>query len=53
MPLTDTACRNARPKEKVYKLSDSGGLYLLVHPNSGRYWRWKYRWQGKEKLLAL
>ena len=53
MPLSDTACRNAKPRDKAYKLSDSGGLYLLVHPNGGRYWRWKYRWMGKEKLLAF
>ena len=53
MALTDTACRNAKSKDKAYKLSDSGGMYLLVHPNGGRYWRWKYRWLGKEKLLAF
>lgn len=53
MSLTDAACRHAKSKDKAYKLSDGAGLYLLVHPNGGRYWRWKYRWMGKEKLLAF
>jgi integrase len=52
MPLTELGCKNARPRDKQYKLADGGGLYLLVHPNGGRYWRHKYRWQGKEKLLS-
>lgn len=53
MALTDAACKNAKPKEKPYKLADSGGLHLLVKPNSGRYWRMKYRFDGKEKLLSF
>lgn len=53
MPLTDTACRNAKPKDKPYKLADSAGLHLLVKPNGGRYWRLKYYFLGKEKLLSL
>jgi len=53
MPLTDAACKNAKPKEKPYKLADGGGLHLLVKPNGGRYWRMKYRHGGKEKLLAF
>lgn len=53
MPLTDTAIRNAKPTEKPYKLADERGLFLLIHPNKGRYWRFKYRFDGKEKLLAL
>ncbi len=52
MKLTDKACQNAKPKEKPYKLSDGGGLYLLVN-SSGRYWRLKYRILSKEKVLAL
>lgn len=52
MPLTDTAVRQAKPAEKPYKLSDSGGLYLLVN-NAGKYWRWKYRYGGKEKVMAF
>jgi integrase len=53
MPLTDTAVRNAKPDKAPYKLSDSGGLYLLVTPNGGKWWRLKYRFAGKEKLLSL
>lgn len=53
MPLTDTACRNAKPREKQYKLSDSGGLYLLVKPDGARYWRMDYRFGGKRKTLAV
>jgi integrase len=52
MPLTDTACKNARPKEKPYKKADGGGLYLEVMPTGARYWRLKYRFGGKEKRLA-
>jgi integrase len=53
MALTDTAVRNAKPKEKAYKLFDGGGLFLMVNPKGSRYWRLKYRIKGKEKLLAL
>lgn len=53
MALTDRAVRNAKAKVKQYKLSDAGGLYLLVTPQGGKYWRLKYRFGGKEKLLAL
>ncbi len=52
MPLTDTAIRNAKPKEKQYKLSDDKGLYLLVK-ESGKYFRLDYRFDGKRKTLAL
>jgi hypothetical protein len=52
MPLTDTACKNARPTEKPYKKADGGGLYLEVMPTGARYWRLKYRFGGKEKRLA-
>ena len=41
--LTDLKVRNAKPKERPYKLADGGGLYLLVMPNGARYWRLKYR----------
>jgi hypothetical protein len=50
---TDTEIRRSRPAEKAYKLFDSGGLHLLVTPTGGRLWRWKYRFKGTEKLLAL
>ena len=53
MSLTDTAIRKAKPRERPYKLGDAGGLYLLVTPNGGRWWRLKYRHGGKEKLLSL
>lgn len=51
--LTDTAIRNAKPTEKDYKIADGGGLFVLVKPNGSKYWRLKYRFMGKEKLLAL
>lgn len=52
MPLTDVTVRSAKPTDKPQKLFDGGGLFLLVNPNGAKYWRWKYRFQGKEKLLA-
>jgi hypothetical protein len=48
--LTATAVKQAKPKDKPYKLAD--GLYLHVKPN-GKYWRYKYRFANKEKLLAF
>ncbi len=53
MALTDTEIRRSRPSEKPYKLSDSGGLHLLVTPSGGRLWRWKCRFQGIEKQMAF
>ena len=53
MPLTDITLRAAKAKDKQYKLSDSGGLYLLVQPNGKKYWRLKYYFAGKEKLLSI
>ncbi|MGB0722308.1 MAG: tyrosine-type recombinase/integrase [Gammaproteobacteria bacterium] len=53
MPLTDRAVKAAKPGEKPRKISDSGGLYIEVHPNGSKYWRLKYRYQGREKRLAL
>ncbi|MBP6225339.1 MAG: integrase arm-type DNA-binding domain-containing protein [Rhizobacter sp.] len=55
MPLTDTACRNARcPADKPrLRLSDAQGLYLEVVPSGARYWRLKYRFAGKEKRISL
>ncbi len=52
MPLTNTAIRSAKPREKAYKLFDGRGLFLLIKP-AGKYWRCKYRFAGKEKTLAL
>ena len=51
--LSDTAVRNAKPETKPYKMSDGEGLFLLVTPSGGKYWRLKYFFAGKEKLLAL
>ncbi|WP_343662333.1 tyrosine-type recombinase/integrase [Chryseobacterium mucoviscidosis] len=53
MALTDAQCKNAKPKEKPYRLFDSGGLYLQVMPNGSKYWRYKYIYLKKEKLLAI
>ncbi|GHE20401.1 Arm DNA-binding domain-containing protein [Halomonas urumqiensis] len=51
--LTATVVRNAKPRDKTYRLSDGGGLYLKVTPNGRKYWRLKYRFHGKEKRLAI
>lgn len=53
MPLTDVACRTAQSIEKPYKLTDGGGLYLLIQPNGSKLWRYKYRFAGKEKTLSI
>ncbi|MFI3219609.1 MAG: Arm DNA-binding domain-containing protein [Methylococcales bacterium] len=54
MPLTDTTIKNAKPTpDKSYKLPDEKGMYLLVNPNGSKYFRLKYRFVGKEKVLAL
>lgn len=53
MKLTNTACLGAKPKDKPYKLTDGQGLYLEVMPNGSKYWRFKYRFAGKEKRLAF
>jgi integrase len=50
---TDVAFRSAKPRQKPFKLSDGGGLYLLVQPNAAKLWRLAYRFDGKQKLLAL
>lgn len=53
MALTDMKVRNVKPAHKPARLWDSGGLYLEVSPTGGKLWRFKYRFDGKEKLLAL
>ncbi len=53
MPLTDTAVRNAKGNGKTVKLFDVRGLYLQVSPTGGEWWRLKYRFDGKERKLAL
>lgn len=53
MPLTDTAIKNVKPSQKTVKLFDANGLYLEVSPSGGKWWRLKYRLDGKEKRLSL
>lgn len=53
MALTDTAIRNAKPKDKPYKVADSQGLYLLINPQGSKLWRIKYRMNGAERKLSL
>ncbi|HEY0327482.1 MAG TPA: integrase arm-type DNA-binding domain-containing protein [Rhodopseudomonas sp.] len=53
MSLTDAQCRNAKPGPSPSKISDGGGLFLLVQPTGGRLWRLAYRFGGKQKSLAL
>ncbi len=53
MALTDTTIRSSKPKEKAYKVSDERGLFMLINPNGSKLWRFKYSFDGKEKLLSL
>lgn len=53
MALTELEIRSARATEKPIKLFDGDGLYLFVQPNGGRWWRFKYRFHGKERELSL
>lgn len=53
MALTNIQAKQAKPEAKDKKLFDSHGLYLLVKTNGSKYWRFKYRFAGKEKLLAF
>ena len=53
MALTDSAIKSFKPKDTPYKKADGGGLFLLISPNGSKAWRFKYRFLGKEKLLAL
>lgn len=53
MPLTDVAIRSAKPGKKPAKLSDERGLYLLVNPSGGKWWRFDYRYAGSRKTLSL
>src|SRR5680860_1260281 len=53
MPLTHTTVRNVKPADKSITLFDGGGLFLLVSPTGGKWWRLKYRYEGKGKLLSL
>src|SRR5699024_12844211 len=53
MRLTVAAIASAEPREKPYRMTDGQGLYLEVRPNGSKYWRYKYRFNGKEKRLAI
>ncbi len=53
MALTNTTIVNAKPFEKPYKLYDTGGLFMQISPSGGKWWRLKYRFNGKEKLISL
>lgn len=53
VPLTDMKVQKAKPQDKPITLFDGGGLFLMVTPSGGKLWRFKYRYDGKQKLLAL
>ena len=53
MSLTDLAIRNAKPAAAPYKITDGKGLYLLVNPTGGKWWRLDYRFAGKRKSLSM
>jgi hypothetical protein len=53
MALTDVAIRNAKPRAKPYKMGDAFGLFVLIQPSGGKLWRFKYRFEGREKKLAI
>ena len=53
MALTDVAIKRAMPRDTPYKLGDAGGMFLWVTPSGGKLWRWSYRYDGKQKLMAL
>ena len=53
VPLTDTKIKQAKPKEKNYKLFDGGGLFLLISKAGGKHWKLKYKFNAKEQLLTF
>jgi len=53
LPVTDLQVQKAKAKDKEYKLSDGGGLHLLVTPSGGKLWRLQYRFAGKQKTIAF
>ncbi|QMW05454.1 tyrosine-type recombinase/integrase [Spirosoma foliorum] len=53
MPLTELTIKALKPKEKLYRIADSGGLCLEVTPAGGKLWRWRYYYNGKPQMLAL
>lgn len=53
MALTDIKVRTTKPSDKPFKLTDGQGMHLLINPNGAKYWRLQYRFDGKQKVLAL
>ena len=53
MKLTESRVKNAKPRDREYKLADGQGLYLLITSTGGKLWKWKYRINGKEKKMSL
>ncbi|HCR86183.1 MAG TPA: hypothetical protein DIV86_05840 [Alphaproteobacteria bacterium] len=53
MKLTEIKIKALKPKDKEYKVFDGDGLFLLVHPNGSKYWRLKYRFNGKENIFSI
>ena len=53
MPLVNSQVKEAKPQATDYKMSDGGGMYLLVKKNASKYWRFDYRFHGKRKTLAI
>jgi integrase len=53
MALTDTEIKRAKTRVRAYRLSDGGGLYIVVTAAGGKLWRWKYRFHGAEKLMSF
>ena len=53
MPLTDIAVKKLKPKEKLYRVADDGGLCIEITPSGGKLWRWRYYFNGKPQMLAL
>ncbi len=51
--LTDSIIKKAKSKPKQYKLSDGNGLNLLIYPNGGKYWQYRFSFQGKETMMSL
>ena len=53
MPLNDIAIKNAKPKDKKYRLRDSDKLFLEIYPNETKGWRVRYMRNGKDRLACL
>lgn len=53
MALTDTKVRSAKPEDNANPLSDGDGLFLLVHANGSKYWRFRFRFGGKQHVMVF